>query len=145
MSEPNDVQRYAEKMWGDDAASKALGIQIEVLGPGRAVAKLSVTENMLNGFFVCHGGYIFTLADTAFAFACNTYGVVTLAAGASVEFLKPAHLGDRLTATAIERYHGGRIGIYDVTVSDQDGVDVAVFRGRSHATRRRMLEDDTHM
>ena len=145
MSNPNDVRRYAEKMYGDDAASKALGITVEVSGPGNAVAVVDVTETMLNGFFVCHGGHIFTLADTAFAFACNTYGVVTLAAGASIEFLTPARLGDRLTATAIERYHGGRIGIYDVTVTNQDGVDVAVFRGRSHATHRSMLEDDTHM
>lgn len=141
MSESNVAKRCAEKMYSDDAASKALGIKIEVTETGRAIAQFSVTESMLNGFQLCHGGHIFTLADTAFAFACNTHGVVTLAAGASVEFLEPARLGDRLTATAIERYRGGRIGIYDVTVRNQDDVDIAVFRGRSHATRQRLINE----
>ena len=141
MSESNVAKRCAEKMYSDDAASKALGIKIEVTETGRAIAQFSVTETMLNGFHLCHGGHIFTLADTAFAFACNTHGVVTLAAGASVEFLEPARLGDRLTATAIERYRGGRIGIYDVIVRNQDDVDIAVFRGRSHATRQRLINE----
>lgn len=133
------AQLCAAKMYADDEASQALGIQIEVTAPGCAEARLSVRPDMLNGHNVCHGGLIFTLADTAFAFACNTYNKVTLAAGASIEFLRPAKLGDQLLAIATERHRGGRSGIYDVVVTNQDAVDVAIFRGRSHMTSKPLL------
>ncbi len=133
------AQLCSAKMYADDAASQALGIQIEVTAPGCAEARLAVRPDMLNGHDVCHGGLIFTLADTAFAFACNTYNKVTLAAGASIEFLRPAKRGDQLLATATERHRGGRSGIYDVVVTNQDAVEVAIFRGRSHMTSKPLL------
>lgn len=139
MDDSTLAQLCAAKMYADDEASQALGIQIEVRAPGCAEARLEVRPDMLNGHDVCHGGLIFTLADTAFAFACNTYDKVTLAAGASIEFLRPVKLGDQLLATATERHRGGRSGIYDVVVTNQDAVDVAIFRGRSHMTSKPLL------
>ncbi len=122
-------------MWGNDVASQDLGMTIEVTKPGRAEARFEVRSNMVNGYDICHGGFIFTLADSAFAFACNTYNRITVAASASIEFVRPARLGDKLLATAAEVHRGGRTGIYDITVTNQDGDVVAIFRGRSHATR----------
>lgn len=130
------ARQCAERLYANDEASQALGIQIEIPAPGEAVARLEVTPSMVNGFGICHGGYLFTLADTAFAFACNAYGRVTLAAGASIDFLRPAHAGDRLEARAREQHRGRNHGIYDVIVSDQEGRAVAVFRGRAQATGR---------
>jgi acyl-CoA thioesterase len=109
------------------------------MGAGRAEAVFEVRPEMLNGHGVCHGGYLFTLADTAFAYACNTYNRVTLASGASIEFLRPAKLGDRIVATASEIQRGGRIGFYDVLLRNQDGRDIAVFRGRSHSTNKAII------
>lgn len=108
---------------------------VSVTEAGSAVASFEVRKNMVNGHDLCHGGYIFTLADSAFAFACNTYNRVTVAASASIEFLRPGRLGDKLVATASEVSRGGRTGIYDVTVTNQGGDVVAIFRGRSYATR----------
>ena len=122
-------------MWGNDVASQDLGMTIEVTKPGRAEARFEVRSNMVNGYDICHGGFIFTLADSAFAFACNTYNRITVAASASIEFVRPARLGDKLLATAAEVHRGGRTGIYDITVTNQDDDVVAIFRGRSHATR----------
>lgn len=139
MDENAIAQRCAAKMYADDQASQDLGIKVDIRAPGSAEARFEVRSNMLNGHNVCHGGLIFTLADTAFAFACNSYNKVTLAAGASIEFLRPAKLGDRLTATATERHRGRRSAIYDVVVTNQDAVDVAIFRGRSHVTRHSIL------
>jgi acyl-CoA thioesterase len=139
MDEIAIAQQCAAKMYADDQASQDLGIRIEVRVPGSAEARFEVRPDMLNGHEVCHGGFIFTLADTAFAFACNTYNKVTLAAGASIEFLRPAKLGDQLMATATEQHRGGRSGIYDVVVTNQDAVDVAIFRGRSHMTSKSIL------
>ncbi len=128
--------RTAKALYARDAASQGLGIAVEVSTAGAALAHMTVSECMLNGHAVCHGGHIFALADTAFAFACNGYGTVTVAAGATIDFLRPAKLGDRLTATAAERHRGKRSGVYDVTVRDQDGAEIATFRGRSHDTQR---------
>jgi len=122
-------------MWGNDVASQDLGMTIEVTKPGQAEARFEVRANMVNGYDICHGGFIFTLADSAFAFACNTYNRITLAASASIEFVRPARLGDKLLAKAAEVHRGGRTGIYDITVTNQDDDVVAIFRGRSHATR----------
>lgn len=129
-----------DRMYSCDSASRGLGIDVEIPRAGCAVATMVVAENMINGLGVCHGGYIFTLADTAFAFACNAYDDVTVAAGATVDFLRPARAGDTLTATASESYRGRRNGVYDVTVTNQDGQQIAAFRGRSHATGRPMLQ-----
>ncbi len=136
MTENRGISSSAA-MFARDAASQALGIEVEVDAPGRATATLTVTDEMLNGFGVCHGGYIFALADTAFAFACNGYEAVTVAAGATIDFLLPVNSGEALTAVARERSRGGRTGLYDVSVTDTQGREVAVFRGRSHATRQR--------
>jgi acyl-CoA thioesterase len=135
MNEMDIAQKCRDTMWSNDLASQDLGIEVEVTAPGKAVATLSVAKNMVNGHDICHGGFIFTLADTAFAFACNTYNRVTVAAGASIEFVRPGRLGDRLTARASEAHRGGRTGIYDITVSNQDDELIAIFRGRSYATR----------
>ncbi|MGH3657169.1 MAG: hydroxyphenylacetyl-CoA thioesterase PaaI, partial [Micromonosporaceae bacterium] len=109
---------------------RTAGISVDEVAPGRARASMTVNETMINGHRICHGGYVFLLADTAFAFACNTYGTPTVAQGCDIEFVRSARLGDRLVATASERGRYGRNGIYDVTVTCGDGV-VAEFRGRS--------------
>jgi acyl-CoA thioesterase len=135
----------AAHMLANDRASRHLGIDIEVIEAGVASAQMLVHKLMLNGFDICHGGYIFTLADTAFAFACNGYDNVTVAAAASIEYLKPVHENDRLTAIARELYRAGRSGIYDVEVRNQHGTVVAIFRGRAHASGKplRSVETDT--
>ncbi len=129
------AKQCRDTMYAADVAVRALDIKVEVTGAGRAEAELEIRSEMLNGHDVCHGGYLFTLADTAFAYACNSYNLVTFAAGASIEFLRPAKLGDQIVAVATERHRGGRTGIYDVVLSNQDGAEVAIFRGRSHSTR----------
>lgn len=121
----------AEAMWANDKASQALGMAIEDVAPGRATLSMDVKAHMVNGHDLCHGGYIFTLADSCFAFACNTYDVVTVAQHCEVTFLNAGKLGDRLTARAQERARKGRSGIYDVTVTRADGTVIAEFRGLS--------------
>jgi acyl-CoA thioesterase len=120
----------ARAMWGADAASAALGMRLEDLGEGRAVVSMRVRDDMVNGHDLCHGGLIATLADSAFALACNSRGPVTVAAGFSVDLLEPARLGQVLEAHAREVAVRGRSGLYDVTVRAGDVV-VAEFRGRS--------------
>jgi acyl-CoA thioesterase len=133
MSEPQAVaEASAAAMYAQDRASQALGMRILEIRPGYARLAMAVREDMVNGHKVCHGGLIFTLADSAFAFACNTYDVVTVASSGSVEFLLPARLGDELTALAEERSRAKRTGVYDVAVRNQRGECVAMFRGRSH-------------
>ena len=136
---PEDRQALAERaaaaMYDADLASRHLGIQIEQVAPGQATARMQVRDTMLNGHAICHGGYVFLLADTAFAFACNTYGPTTVAAACDVVFLGPAHLGDELIAEATERHRFGRSGIYDVTVRLPDTTVIAEFRGHSRTLR----------
>ncbi|MGB5490854.1 MAG: hydroxyphenylacetyl-CoA thioesterase PaaI [Woeseiaceae bacterium] len=131
MSKLKTAKQCAKTMWAGDKASKALGISIEIREVGVATARMQVREDMLNGFDVCHGGLLFALADTAFAFACNAYDRVTVAASANIEFLRPARLGDELHAIAREEYRGSRSGYYAVNVENQDGMLVALFRGRA--------------
>lgn len=121
----------ADAMWAEDAASRGLGLEIVSVGPGRAELAMTVTENMVNGHELCHGGFIFTLADSTFAFACNTYNQRAVAQHCAVTFLNPGKLGDRLTARGIEKNRRGRSGIYDITVTRQDGMVIAEFRGHS--------------
>jgi acyl-CoA thioesterase len=140
MSKEFDIaRRCAETMNAADVSSRALRISVEVTGVGMAAARLEVTNEMMNGLNVCHGGHIFALADTAFAFACNCYDRMTFAAGANIDFLRPARVGDRLLALAAERHRGGRSGVYDVSVTNQDGEEIAVFTGRSLATKAKIL------
>jgi len=117
-------------MFSADRASKGLGMELLEAADGRAVVQMRIAQTMINGHGIAHGGFVFTLADTAFACACNTYGPVTVAAGADITFLRPVREGDVLVATATERVIAGRSGIYDVTVSRGEEI-VAEFRGRS--------------
>lgn len=133
------ARRCAEAMWADDRASRALGMQIADVGPGRATLTMTVTEAMTNGHGMCHGGFIFTLADSAFAFACNAYNQRTVAQHCDVTFLRPARLGDQLMAECIERARAGRGGIYDVSVRTSDGTLIAEFRGRSRTIEGTLL------
>ena len=126
-------------MYADDLASQHLGITVDDVTPGRAVARMRVSDTMINGHDICHGGYVFLLADTAFAFACNTYDTVTVAAACDVVFVSPARLGEQLVARAEERLRYGRNGVYDVTVRRADGSVVAEFRGRSRELSARLL------
>lgn len=126
------AQHCAEEMIRADRASRDLGIVVEEVGPGRSRLRMEVTAAMINGHGICHGGYLFTLADSAFAYACNTYGEKVLAFGADIVFLSPAQLGDELAAVAVERVLDGRNGIYDVTLTQRStGRVIAEFRGRS--------------
>lgn len=129
----------ARAMLAADSASTALGIELLEIGPGSAAVGMRVTESMVNGHDIAHGGYLFLLADTAFACACNSYGPVTVAAGADITFVASAYLGDELIATATERTRFGRSGIYDVTVHRDDPAGptvIAEFRGRSRTIER---------
>jgi acyl-CoA thioesterase len=129
-----DAQALAEaaaaSMWSGDRASQALGMEIVAVGPGRAVLRMTVRDDMVNGHDIGHGGLTFTLADSAFAFASNSHNRRTVAAGAEIRFRAPTHSGDVLVATATERSREGRDGVYDVEVSNGETV-VAVFVGRS--------------
>lgn len=129
------AERSATAMYASDRASQALGIRIVEVRPGYTKASMVVREDMLNGHAACHGGMIFSLADTAFAFSCNSHGGVVVAAAASIDFLAPAQVGDELTAEAVERWRSKRNGVYEVTVVNQRGETVALFRGRSHRVR----------
>lgn len=131
----------AERMYADDLASQQLGIEIDVELPGTAVATMTVRDDMVNGHDICHGGYIFTLADTAFAFACNAYNRVTVAASASIDFVAPARKGERLEAHAREVHRKGRSGVYDVRVTAANDRLVAVFRGRSVTLEKSVLDN----
>lgn len=121
----------ADAMWANDRASRDLGMALDYVAPGEARLSMIVTETMANGHGIGHGGFIFALADSAFAFACNSYNKNTVAQHCSISFLAPVQVGDRLTATACERHREGRSGIYDVTVRRDDGTPIAEFRGHS--------------
>jgi acyl-CoA thioesterase len=121
----------AEAMWAQDRASKALGMEIVSIAPGEARLAMTVRPEMTNGHKICHGGFIFTLADSTFAFACNSHGPNAVAQHCAVTFLRPVHEGERLVAHAVERSRSGRSGIYDITVRDSRDVAVAEFRGHS--------------
>ena len=124
------ARRSAAAMWADDRASRSLGMSLDAVGPGTATVSMTLTDDMVNGHAIGHGGLTFTLADSAFAVACNSYNRSTVAAAAEIRFRRPTHLGDRLVATATERERAGRDGVYDVLVTVGDEV-VAVFTGRS--------------
>ena len=130
MTELEIAKRSAEVMWDGDSASQALGMEVEVTEAGGAVARMTIRGDMVNGLDVCHGGLVFTLADTAFAFACNTYNVQSFAASCHIDFLRPAALNDVLVATASEDYRGRRSGYYTINVHNQREELVAIFRGR---------------
>ena len=137
MTEQDLARRSTEAMWRGDRASRMLGMRVIEVGPGTARVSMLVREDMINGWDLCHGGLVASLADSAFAVACNSRGQVTVAAGFDITFLEPGRLGDELVAAAAERAVRGRSGIYDVTVfRAADGVVIAELRGRSRSLGR---------
>jgi acyl-CoA thioesterase len=140
-----DMQRLAERcaraLFAGDHASRSLGIRIAEVGPGFARLRMMVRADMVNGHGMCHGGMIFALADSAFAVACNTHNAATVAAAAAIDFLASAHIDDELTAYARELWRSKRSGIYEISVSNQRGETIALFRGRSHCIGGGIIPD----
>ena len=133
------AQACAAQMWQVDAASRALGMVLGEVRPGQASLMMAVTERMVNGHGICHGGMIFTLADSALGFASSTRGEVCLAQHCAITYLRPARLGEMLRADAVERVRDGRSGLYDVRVTARDGVTIAEYRGYVRTTGERLL------
>ncbi len=129
-------------MWARDDASKWLGMSLDEVGPGTATTSFTIETHHTNGHHICHGGYIFTLADSAFAFACNSYNQLVVAQHNTISFLNPGRLGDRLTAHAREIARSGRSGVYDVRVINQHGDVVAEFRGASRTIKGKHFEEE---
>jgi acyl-CoA thioesterase len=136
------ARRSAAAMWARDDASKWLGMSLDAVGPGTATTSFTVEKHHTNGHDICHGGYIFTLADSAFAFACNSYNQLAVAQHNTISFLRPGKLGERLTAEAKELTRAGRSGVYDVTVTNGDGRVVATFRGASRVIDGKHFEEE---
>lgn len=144
MSANDLAARVGAAMWAEDIASKdTMGMQLLACEPGRAVLRMEVKELHLNGHRICHGGFIFTLADSTFAFACNSHNKATVAAGCSIEFLRPGQLGDVLTCEGVEQTLSGRHGIYDMKVTNQRGEVVALFRGKSTSIQGTVVKEET--
>lgn len=141
MTDDDLARACADAMWAEDLASQRLGMVLEDIGPGRATLTMTITPDMANGHGTAHGGFIFALADSAFAFACNTVDQRSVDQQASITYLAPARAGDRLTAIATERARQGRSGLYDVTVTGADGTLIAEFRGHSRTVKGRILND----
>jgi len=143
LSEQQRAEKSAEAMWANDSASQGMGMQIDAIAPGTATLSMTVEKRHTNGHAICHGGFIFTLADSAFAFACNSYNKSTVAQHCMISFLAPGKLGDRLTAVAQEVHLAGRSGIYDITVTNQDGNKIAEFRGMSRTISGTLFEEES--
>lgn len=126
------AEAVADAMWARDRAANALGIKIESVGPGVSHLSMPVRGDMVNGHHICHGGLIFSLADTAFAYACNSYNKNTVASACHIDFLAPAKEGETLEAEAVEQSAAGRTGVYDITVRNSHGKTIALFRGKSY-------------
>jgi len=145
-SQAADAQALAEacaqKMWAQDQASRGLGMRLERVGPGEAVLAMTVTDRMVNGHGSCHGGFIFALADSAFAFACNSYDQRAVAQHCAVTYVAPVRLGDELLARATQVWRTGRSGVYDITVTTGQGAVVALFRGHSRTIPGSLLTAD---
>lgn len=141
MNDQHMARACADAMWAEDLATQRLGMVLDSVGPGAAVLSMEITPAMVNGHGTAHGGYIFALADSAFAFACNTHDQRTVGQQASITYLAPAFAGDRLTATATERARQARSGLYDVTVTNHNGTHIAEFRGHSRTVKGRLLGD----
>ncbi|MEM8749076.1 MAG: hydroxyphenylacetyl-CoA thioesterase PaaI [Pseudomonadota bacterium] len=140
-SEEQLAHACADSMWSTDQASQGLGMEIEEIRTGYARLSMTIEPRMTNGQRIAHGGFIFTLADSAFAFACNTYNQLTVAQHCSISFLAPGAEGDRLTAIAQEQHKAGRSGLYDVMVHNQNGDLIAAFRGHSRMVPGQHIED----
>lgn len=143
MTPQDRARACSDLMWAHDRASQALGMRIDAVGPGTATLSMPVRDDMLNGHGMCHGGMIFTLADSAFAFACNTYNVLTVAQSNQITYLAPGAANDTLTATATEVARLGRSGTYDVVVTNTAGDKIALFRGQSRTIKGQHFDEDT--
>ena len=141
LSDQERAERSAQVMLADDIATKQLGMHLESVGPGVACLRMRVAESMLNGHSTCHGGFLFTLADSTFAFACNSFNLVAVAASASIEFLAPAYRDDELTAIANVQSQGRLTGLYDVVITNQKAQRIALFRGRSHRIGKPLFDE----
>jgi len=136
MATPQRIaERVRDHMWATDRASQGLGMRVAAIGPGSCTMTMTVREDMLNGYGTCQGGLMTTLADSCFAFACNAYNEITVAAGFDVQIIAPGRLGDVFTAVAQEVSKTGRLGVYDVDVRNQRGERVLAFRGRSYTMK----------
>lgn len=135
------AERAAQAMWASDAASQWLGLTLDDIAPGRAVMSMAVQTHHLNGHGICHGGFIFTLADSAFAFACNSYNRITVAQQNQITYLAPGQPDERLVAVATEVSLSGRSGVYDVAVTGADGRRIALFRGLSRTIKGQHFEE----
>ena len=141
LSDQDRAERSARVMFANDTATKHLGMTLESVGPGFACLRMRVARHMLNAHSTCHGGYLFTLGDSTFAFACNSFNLVAVAASASIEFLAPAYLDDALTAKANVQSQGRRTGLYDVVITNQNEQRIAMFRGRSHRIDKQLFDE----
>jgi acyl-CoA thioesterase len=139
------AERCAAAMYATDSASKGLGMQIDHIAPGAATLSMTLREDMLNGHRIAHGGFLFTLADSAFAFACNSYNQLTVAQQNQITFMAPGREGERVTATAVEVSRTGRSGIYDVTVTGEDGRILALMRGLSRTIKGTHFDEENGM
>jgi len=145
-SDPQALAELAGKtMYERDPASQTLGMTLDAIRPGYARMCMRVRDDMLNGHGTCHGGYIFMLADSAFAFACNSHNFNTVGAGCTIDYLAPGRAGDVLVAEAVEQALSGKTGVYDVVVTDQDGRKIALFRGKSHRVAGHVVPVDAAM
>lgn len=141
LSDQERAERSAKALLHNDLATKELGMQVLATSAGFAKLQMRVTHNMLNGFETCHGGYLFTLGDSAFGFACNSYNEMAVAASAGIEFLAPAYLHDELFAEAHVQTQGRKTGLYDVVITNQDNKRIALFRGRSHRIGKPLFDE----
>ena len=139
------AQDAATAMWARDHAAQALGMAIAEVAPGSSRLTMAVRQDMVNGHAICHGGMLFALADTAFAYACNSFNHRAVAAGVDINFIAAAHLGDTLTSTGGARHQGGRSGVYDFEVTNQDGKTIAVFRGRSTRIKGHFFDESEQL
>lgn len=138
------AQNCADAMYQRDEASRNLGMEITQVSPGKATVTMPVSSIMIQGHGSCHGGYLFTLADSAFAFACNSYNKATVASGCSIDYMLGAREGDLLTANAVEQSRGNRTGVYDITITNQNGHVVALFRGKSYQVRGEVIQSENN-
>ena len=142
ISDQQRAEKSAQAMWATDDASKWFGMSLDAVGPGSSTMSLTVKKEQANGHNICHGGVIFALADSAFAFACNSYNKVTVAQSNSITYVAPARTGDRLTAKAVEIARTGRSGTWDVTVTNEEGAVIALFRGLARTISGTLFEEE---
>lgn len=141
LSDQDRAERSVKALLQDDAATQGLGMQVLAVEPGSTRLKMCVTQHMLNGFSTCHGGYIFTLGDSAFGVACNSFNQMAVASSAGIEFLAPAYLNDELIAEANVKSQGRKTGLYDVVITNQNNKTIALFRGRSHRIGKPLFDE----